>query len=1046
MNISGKTVEKAFKKLKSSVYFDKTQVILRNAIVEFEDRHKNMDEYLFSVYEQLSDAKKFVRLQKNILNSISVLSFPKKLDDSNRDIIMNSSSKENRIKELQHFINMKVEGHLLGVLWIMLLGYKINDKIYEHSYGNRIRKKLINELGDNPTYSPYLFEPYFEQYESWRDKAMSEAKKHMAMKQDVIIITMDFRRYYYSIDADKEVFDSLYEEAIANEEGEYNEEQEEILKRLNTFVYKVVKRYSELFGDEYKKRCILPIGFLPSNIIGNWCLRNFDKAIVDGWNPVYYGRYVDDVLIVDKVEHNSDIYCKAKEDELRRGDVIEFFLKKCSKWNGVSVFGCDREKEFALIGIDEEETRNACEEAKNKGRGYKKSDLVVYHVNPRYNVVANNKSNIIVHNDKVKIFYFKSSESDALLTCFQANIAKNKSEFRHLPEDESVFQKDDYSEIYSLKNSDTINKLRGVDGIELNRFELSKFLGKYLRIGGMIKDKIESRFEKDILKIFNLRAILENYISWEKVIEIFVINERFRTVEHFVEQIVAAIESIQCVSEAPFASEQVVKKTLYQYLHSVLCRSFALVWKEERRESEKRIYSGEFLDRISVKCDNAGNCVEYLDDLHFMYCQTCMVDKSVMPISIRMLPMKKYRSGKLQGNLTNFNDVLLAVEFDWKDNYKYYPYMVNMYDFSMITCVEQLKENEPFKNMQKINQKQNEHYLKSNYNLEKDVDGERIKNLKRLVDVKELGKEFANACFVTVGDGNKSRLKVAIANVKLDSKNFQSLVKGMPNRSYTRYRALSSLVNQAIDQKADMLIMPEAFVPYEWLSTLARTCARNNMAVVTGVEHIKVENKIFNLTAIILPYLEEGHRCAHLSFHLKTHYAPSEKEKINGYRLTEMEGKHYELYKWNNCYFPVYCCYELTSIFDRGLFQAYADMIIAVEWNKDINYYSNILESLSRDVHCYCIQVNTSDYGDSRITRPSKTEEKDVIKTKGGSNSTILIEDIDIAALREFQLKEYTLQKNGTFKVTPPGFNTDIIMKKVKEENLFGDTLIKNTF
>ena len=75
-----------------------------------------------------------------------------------------------------------------------------------------------------------------------------------------------------------------------------------------------------------------------------------------------------------------------------------------------------------------------------------------------------------------------------------------------------------------------------------------------------------------------------------------------------------------------------------------------------------------------------------------------------------------------------------------------------------------------------------------------------------------------------------------------------------------------------------------------------------------------------------------------------------------------------------NIYFSVYCCYELTSIVDRSLFQVYADMMIAVEWNKDINYYSNILESLSRDMHCYCIQVNTSDYGDSRITRPSKTE------------------------------------------------------------------------
>ena len=50
------------------------------------------------------------------------------------------------------------------------------------------------------------------------------------------------------------------------------------------------------------------------------------------------------------------------------------------------------------------------------------------------------------------------------------------------------------------------------------------------------------------------------------------------------------------------------------------------------------------------------------------------------------------------------------------------------------------------------------------------------------------------------------------------------------------------------------MIMPEAFVPYEWLSILARTCARNNMAVITGVEHIKAKNKIFNLTAVILPY------------------------------------------------------------------------------------------------------------------------------------------------------------------------------------------------
>ena len=170
---------------------------------------------------------------------------------------------------------------------------------------------------------------------------------------------------------------------------------------------------------------------------------------------------------------------------------------------------------------------------------------------------------------------------------------------------------------------------------------------------------------------------------------------------------------------------------------------------------------------------------------------------------------------------------------------------------------------------------------------------------------------------------------------------------------------------------------------------------------------------------------------------MKNHYAPSEIEKIEGYRLKAVEGKNYELYKWNDCFFAVYCCYELTSILDRSAFQSYADMIVAVEWNRDVKYYSNILESLSRDLHCYCIQVNSSEYGDSRITKPSKSEEKDIIRTKGGINSSILVDDINIAELRNFQLKEYSLQQKDTrFKVTPPNFDKDIVMKKIKGESL----------
>ena len=117
----------------------------------------------------------------------------------------------------------------------------------------------------------------------------------------------------------------------------------------------------------------------------------------------------------------------------------------------------------------------------------------------------------------------------------------------------------------------------------------------------------------------------------------------------------------------------------------------------------------------------------------------------------------------------------------------------------------------------------------------------------------------------------------------------------------------------------------------------------------------------------------------------------------------------YELYSWNGFWFTVYCCFELTSIRDRSIFQSYIDAVIAVEWNHDVNYYSNIIESLS---------------GDSRITKPSKTENKDILRIKGGSNATAHVGTIDLEQLREFQMKAYSGQKEDkTFKPTPPDFD-----------------------
>ena len=98
------------------------------------------------------------------------------------------------------------------------------------------------------------------------------------------------------------------------------------------------------------------------------------------------------------------------------------------------------------------------------------------------------------------------------------------------------------------------------------------------------------------------------------------------------------------------------------------------------------------------------------------------------------------------------------------------------------------------------------------------------------------------------------------------------------------------------------------------------------------------------------------------------------------------------------------------------------------EWNKDTNYFDNIVRSASRDLHCYIIQSNTSKYGHSCIIAPKKTEESNPVFIKGGVNATLLVEEIDFDRLRRFQR---TLGfESKEFKDVPPCFNRNDVRLK----------------
>lgn len=1051
-------LRKSYKKLKSSIFFDKTQLILRDKIVKNEapsdiidfDSNDLSNLGIEKSIEQIAEwiaEDKWGELYKCITDSINVSSFPKNLQELETDnmLVTNVQDSKIEVRDAQYFIDMSVEGYLLGVAWLLIIGYHFDQDLYEHSYGNRLRPNLLNEK-QKPTFSPYLFSPYFQQYESWRDSALEYAKKSLQKNQNVVLFTMDLKRFFYQVNINEKHLLELVDYFC--EKGPICNEYKDLIHPLSVFVWKVIEKYSNVLRQEdyqlVEDRMVLPIGFLPSNVLANYCLKKFDDTLINGWNPLYYGRYVDDIIIVDKVEKNSILTKKANDGNLTSNDVIDYYLLHCDAWRRTF------DRNNSLLQRSDKYTNRAMQE-ENINDDAKAP--VYYSIHPDF--IEFEGSEIIVQNKKVKIFYFDSSQSDVLLSNFQKVLRENKSEFRFLPEDQSVFQKDDYSEIYVLKEQEGPNKLRGVENISIDKFQLSKFLGKYMRVSGLIADHKESCFDKDIELIFTPRVIIENYSTWEKIIEILIINERLDTAKAFILKVVDAIFRLE-YSDSASNGENMRRSLLYVLIASIH-KVHSLIWGHDVEEYLQTIYDeicSKYIENNELhnRYIHLLSCFDYrnITSMRKKYCETRMTDKYAMPMAVDgfLHKDKCILSDNDNINLATLNaDNLAIYDYDClqtkKYQYYYYPYLVTMNDLTIYYELRNLYKGNLHTNNEDIVKELKTKYFELNY-----IETSRKKSVNVPIESQPVLKSHLA---IRVGTDRKQKIKFAVANTMLYDADFEAVLRDAPNRRYKRYCELVKMINEAIQNKVDVLVMPEGYVPFEWLPILSRTCAKNQMAIVTGIEHLKLKNYngknvVYNLTAVILPYVEDDYRFSYIHFHPKTHFAPHEKTAIESYGCNAFEGDGYQLFCWNDLWFPVYCCYELTSIQDRALFQSYADAVVAVEWNKDTNYYSNIVESLSRDLHCYCIQVNTSKYGDSRIIQPTKTEQKDILNVKGGITSTILIDNIDIEALRDFQLKGNLLQmqqgKGIPFKPTPPDFNRDVVQAKIdgtlwKKTNLF---------
>ncbi|EDM44957.1 hypothetical protein SCB49_02514 [unidentified eubacterium SCB49] len=995
-NYNRKQIDIAYRKLKSYVYYDNFSLLLRQQLAHFESGD-DFDGRLDALSKALSNPAKNKKYFKNLLSSIDYYTAPKKFSPIRSEkqlVISNNFTASNyKLSKVNYFIQASVEIHLISILWILYEGYSLHKMYSKNNYAYNLELESGNgEVVDGLR----LFKPYFEQYQKWRDNGIEMAKNILDEDIDVVILSIDIKEYYYNINIDKVFQDKLSKDI----KGSLNKRK----LFFTDLLFDIMRAYQKICPHDSNN--ILPIGLLSSGILANYYLKDFDEEIKSELAPAYYGRYVDDIQIV--LSNTKLDFDSSSNDS----NVIDKYLNKfLVKQNLFS---------------QNETDKSFC-----------------YNKLPK----------IKIQQDKILLYAFESKESKAVLEMFKRRIEQNSSAFWFLPAESDITNDFDDS-VYELSYSDTVNKLRSVQGINQSKYGAAVFLAKKIKVSLLSDKNDDDETKKQILTFFKGIVSLEFAASWEKVLTYFVIIDDRESFWEFFKEISMNINKVTSGDIAVDKRDIVdVKEYLIIYLENCCALATALnpsFVDDDWWSSKKQ----------SIKSRKLKNSFEYHGEINAI--KRAYIASNLLRNNFIISPLLNYlKLTALNSDKLNFTkqEGLRKIKFSLEDlefddfKIKYAPRFIYFFEFNLCFLLKEIlkyyKKDIRFekmdlffeKNEQVIYDKIFDVFFKTNYQHRLSITPRNLnfqkeklkKNYFKITEGSNLNDNIGYNNFnVPFSGSNVDRFKVAIANTTVNLQDIKDSIFEKPNTAIKRRKKFIGLLNAAEKEKTDALILPEVSVPYSWLPILSDESRRKQRLIVAGLEHLSIGRKTFNLLVTCLPLEHNGIKDAIINLRLKYHYSPGESKIIKEQRriIPKTNFVLYNLFKWRGVHFSNYNCYELADIYHRSLFKGKVDILIASEYNQDVNYFSNIAESVSRDIHCVFIQVNTSDYGDSRITLPKKTALKDILRLKGGENDVILTSSLNIRELRNFQKISVQYQDTRKYKNTPPDFDHDSVEER----------------
>lgn len=882
--------------------------------------------------------------------------------------------------EFRVMARCSLDFHVLSTLWILEVGQLFDAKLSECAYGNRLRRtqngKGINKL------SLGSFQPYLKPFRDWRDKGITAMRTALDSEKKILALTADVSSFYHELNAGF-MLDPVFVADVLKLE----------LTEFQIKLHRLFIRALHAWAAATPLKKGLPVGLPASAIVANMALIELDRCIEQQVAPIYYGRYVDDILLV--MENGANFASTAV--------LWEWLFERSQK---------------TLGWVDQGK----------KQIGYK----------PTYLSEGEGKSQVHFANGKNKVFILAGEPGKTLVDAIAHQIYERASEWRAMPRlprsaihvgtDLLAATQSDGEAADNLRKADALTMRRAGFAIKLRDFEA--YERDLLPEAWTAHRRAFFRaFTQHVLvlpQFFDLAIYLPRVIRLATACEDFadlrrIIEALQRLCQQVQEQCDIVIKAWPEGEDRPNAAEMMgcwkgqlftgIRESITAAFPPRLSKAGKQAWQTYMADCHPAIDLNVFLAwPLSAKGFQTQQARLFSLDLAHMPFRFIGLPKEM--VAQRGIPAKKTvlgcdKAAELLPDAVLEGAQTLAQWIGFKHLSQGIPFATRPFNLPELFILNRHAYSEAAQDSMQA-----------------------VVLSVRGFELGEKAPLFDKNNVLQIPDGVTPRkYGIAVSSWQTNMDSWTASVMCMPDPDAERYVRLCRLLDGVIAQPRDSryLILPELALPAHWFIRIARKLQGRGISLITGIEYLHAsKSRVRNQVWAALSH--DGLDFPSLMIYRQDKQRPALHEERELQRLAGLAMKPDKTWKTppviqhGDLRFTMLICSELTNIRYRADLRGKVDALFVPEWNPDTETFNALVESAALDIHAYIIQCNDRQYGDSRIRAPYKDSwKRDVLRVKGGVTDYCVIGEIDVQALRQFQSSHRSPGK--LFKPVPDGFN-----------------------